>query len=358
MKKNKNIMQLVEHLLPGGTERMAVNISNLLVKNGYNVVLCATRANGALEQYVLPAVQLECLHKSRFLDIRAFLKLCTLVRKNKIDIIHAHSSSIYWAALLKLFFPRVVLIWHDHFGSRLTDKNNFIYKWLAPLVNGIISVNAPLKDWAIKNMNIKQKENIIFLNNFPVLSSYSKMYDDKNEINIVLLANLREEKDHLNFLQAFASIKNEIVSNVKIIFAGLYWNNDYYHRLKQFINDENISAYVSFLGSVDNVSELLANSDIGIITSVFEGLPVSLLEYGQAGLAVIVTDVGQCAEVVDYGKAGLVVPPSDPKAFSVALLDLIQHPEKRTYLGSALQKRIEKEYGAQKFFEEYSKLIG
>lgn len=359
MKKNKNILQLVEHLLPGGTERMAVNISNLLVKNGHQVVLCTTRAKGALEQEILPAVQLECLYKSHFLDIRAFLKFCTVVRKHKIDIIHAHSTSIYWAALLKVFFPRVSLIWHDHFGfsENLKDSDRPLIRHLSFLFFGIISVNEKLRLWSVKNCKVSS-DKILLLKNFPQLSLSIKKAE-RTSLKIVLLANLRPQKDHVTFVEALIYLKAHVIEkDIKVVFAGLYWDDPYFHSIKNVLESHDLIDRVDFVGSVNDVMSLLMDCDIGVLSSTSEGLPVSLLEYGQAGLPVIVTDVGQCAEVVDYGKAGLVVPPADSKAFSEALLDLIQHPEKRVHLGSTLQQRIEKEYGAQKFFEEYSKLIG
>ena len=359
MKNNKNILQLVEHLLPGGTERMAVNISNLLVNNGHQVVLCTTRAKGALEQEISSDVKLECLYKSHFLDVRAFLKFCTVVRKNKIDIIHAHSTSIYWAALLKVFFPRVLLIWHDHFGfsENLKDTDRPLIRHLSFLFFGIISVNEKLRLWSVKNCKVNANK-ILLLKNFPQLDSVV-VKTERTDLKIVLLANLRPQKDHLTFVEALINLKGLVIErDINVVFAGLYWDDPYFHSIKNVLAAHDLTDRVDFVGSVNDVMSLLINCDIGVLSSTSEGLPVSLLEYGQAGLAVIVTDVGQCAEVVNYGKAGLVVPPSDSKAFAVALLDLIEHPEKRAHLGSTLQQRIEKEYGAQKFYEEYLKLIG
>ncbi len=182
---------------------------------------------------------------------------------------------------------------------------------------------------------------------------------ERTNLKIVLLANLRPQKDHVTFVEALIYLKAHVIEkDIKVVFAGLYWDDPYFHSIKNVLESHDLIDRVDFVGSVNDVMSLLMDCDIGVLSSTSEGLPVSLLEYGQAGLPVIVTDVGQCAEVVDYGKAGLVVPPADSKAFSEALLDLIQHPEKRVHLGSTLQQRIEKEYGAQKFFEEYSKLIG
>ena len=84
---------------------------------------------------------------------------------------------------------------------------------------------------------------------------------------------------------------------------------------------------------------------------------MSLLEYGLAGLPVVVTNVGQCAEVVDNGNAGALVPPSNPEALAQALLTFIQQPESLLPFGSKFKHRVESGYGAGKFMVEYKKLI-
>ena len=72
----------------------------------------------------------------------------------------------------------------------------------------------------------------------------------------------------------------------------------------------------------------LHGADCGVLSSVSEGLPVSLLEYGMAGLPVIVTDVGQCAEVVGNGRFGRVVPPGKPNSDGKGII--MDYPKQST----------------------------
>ena len=352
------ILQLIDTLEPGGAERMAVNISNLLAENKFEVLLCAARAKGAFANQVNSLVKVECLHKRHVLDIRAFFKLYSIVKKNKIQIIHAHSSSVVWATLLKLIRPSVKVIWHDHYGfsENLKDKDRPIIRYFSFLFFGIIAVNEKLYQWSLKNCKVR-KDKITLLKNFPHTTHAIKK-TDSSIIKIVVLANLRPQKDHITFIQALAMIKETIAKKkVKIIFAGLFWEDEYYKSIRELLNYNDLVDSVEFLGSVNDVMSLLLTCDIGVLSSKSEGLPVGLLEYGVAGLPVIVTNVGQCAEVVHYGKCGIVVPPSAPQEMAKALLDLIKNPQKGEALGSALKERIEKEYGAQNFLKAYQQLI-
>jgi glycosyltransferase involved in cell wall biosynthesis len=114
---------------------------------------------------------------------------------------------------------------------------------------------------------------------------------------------------------------------------------------------------ILILGSDTETSKLLEKASIGILCSSSEGLPVSLLEYGLAGLPVVVTDVGQCAEVVCFGKFGKISKPKDPENLSNSILELLEDIDESKRMGIAFKMHIETEYGAQKFLKHYLEFI-
>jgi glycosyltransferase involved in cell wall biosynthesis len=103
---------------------------------------------------------------------------------------------------------------------------------------------------------------------------------------------------------------------------------------------------IVFLGSRPDVPALLRGCDVGVLASASEGFPLSLLEYGQAGLAAVATRVGQCAEVLDGGAAGILVPPGDAAALAVALLALLRDAGRRQVLGERLARRVRELWSA------------
>ena len=84
------ILQLIDSLDTGGAEMMAVNISNALQANGNQVILCASRRGGALLQKKNKEVPFICLNKRNSFDLPSIIKLYSLVKKEKIELIHAH----------------------------------------------------------------------------------------------------------------------------------------------------------------------------------------------------------------------------------------------------------------------------
>jgi glycosyltransferase involved in cell wall biosynthesis len=351
------ILQLVEHLWLGGTERMAVNISNILQEDGNYVVLCPTRDKGPLEKQVNPGINLICLNKKNSFDIKAFLRLVLIIKKNKIELIHAHSSSLFWAIPVKLFYPRIRIIWHDHYGARVNDKrHNKYYRALSPFLSGVITVNETLYNWAIRNLKVK-KEKITYINNFPneVETNKSK---DSEYTTIVCLANLRPEKDHLTLIKSLCLLKQRVpLIRLKVIFAGMYWEDEYYRLIRELISSCNLVDTIFIIGSVDDSASLLASADIGILCSSFEGLPLSLLEYGMAGLPVVVTDVGQCAEVIENGKFGKLVKPGDSEAIANGLLWIIENIEESEEMGEKFRQHVRIHYGPHNFLSAYNRLL-
>ena len=89
---------------------------------------------------------------------------------------------------------------------------------------------------------------------------------------------------------------------------------------------------------------------------------MSLLEYGAAGLSTVATEVGQCADVLDNGRAGILVPPSSVDAFAAALISLLQSETKRRTLGKYFYARVAKKFSSDTVISDicdiYDKVLG
>jgi glycosyltransferase involved in cell wall biosynthesis len=351
------ILQYIDSLMAGGAERMCVNITNALYENGYEVQACISRKAGPLEKAINPGIKLHVLQKKSFADIFAYIRFIKILRKEKIDVIHAHSSSVYWAVLTKILKKNCKVIWHDHLGKREHDsKGNFFYKLISPWVDAVIAVNNDQFRWAERNMRIK-KGRIYQINNFPAMRSVPRKKEDSN-FTIVCLANLLPVKDHPTLVRAISILsENKLPGHLRVILAGAYKKDEYFLKLVKLIDDLNLSQVIEIAGSVEDTAELLSQADIGALSSVSEGFPVSLLEYGLAGLPVVVTDVGQCSDVIGNGRFGKVVPPGDYEAFAKELLFLSLNKPVADSLGYELKKQIQKNYGPECFLVKYANLI-
>jgi len=352
------ILQLIDSLDTGGAEMMAVNISNALHRDGKSVFLCASRKGGALTQRIDPNVTYFCLNKRNSLDAGAFWKLYKRVKKEKINLIHAHSSSVFWAILVKfLTFGKAKVLWHDHFGNRIYEKANIFMVISSFFIDYVICVNEELRNWADRSLFLDRKR-IVYINNFPSLKlPRPQPLDSWQSPKIVYLASFREPKNHLNLIKAFEIFQKQVDFRPILVLAGRYQQDKYYKVVEDYITQKQLTDTIEILGDVADVGGLLAEVQIGIIASDFEGLPVSLLEYGQAGLPVIVTNVGQCGLVVNHGEFGKIVEINNPESMASSLVSLFSNWEDAVRVGSQFRVHIEKNYGMGNFLTKYYQLL-
>jgi len=181
---------------------------------------------------------------------------------------------------------------------------------------------------------------------------------DTEVFTIVCLANIRPQKDHEALIRAVAQLAAQnLPKKLKVILAGAEDNSEYNYMIRDLISELGLQHVIEMPGSVEDTTSLLAAADCGVLSSVSEGLPVALLEYGMAALPVVVTDVGQCAEVVANGKFGRVVSAGNPELMAKELLWIIHNPEEASQMGSAFKEHVEKEYGPEQFLIKYGDML-
>ena len=160
------IVQIIDSLDAGGAEKMAVNYANELSNKIAFSGLVVSRSQGQLINQLDKKVNYLYLNKKRTIDVLAIYKLVKFVKKNKIEIVHAHSTSFFLGFLIKIFVPSLKLIWHDHYGDSdfLHKRPATILLFIIRFYDGAIVVNNKLELWAKNKLNAK---NIIYLPNFP-----------------------------------------------------------------------------------------------------------------------------------------------------------------------------------------------
>lgn len=341
------VVQVIDSLALGGAERVAVNLANALSQEpSLQVFLCATRAMGPLEDFVVEHVQTLCLHKKASWDVAAFWRFRKFLRKQRIDVVHAHSSSLFWAVCATLGTPAKV-VWHIHNGAsqEMRAVVREVYKVALHFVPYVFAANRNLAQWALQTFD-KPNNRVAFLPNFPVLSpaNEARCLPASEKIRIVSLANLRNPKDHLTLLRAF----EHVADRAELYMVGRYDADAYYEVLVAFIAEHGLQDAVHILGARMDVADILSQCDVGVLSSAAEGLPVSLLEYGMAGLPVVCTHVGECAAVLGNGAYGILVSPKDPDALAAGLRRLIEAPALRTELGKAFQEEVARHYSPQR----------
>jgi sugar transferase (PEP-CTERM/EpsH1 system associated) len=114
--------------------------------------------------------------------------------------------------------------------------------------------------------------------------------------------------------------------------------------------------HVAFLGFRDDVHDLLKQAEFFVLSSVTEGISLTLLEAAASGLPIVATAVGGNAEVVDAGVTGLLVPPRCPQSLADAMLELLREPQRAERMGMAGRRRIEEKFDLRSTVASYENL--
>ncbi|MEL1252674.1 glycosyltransferase [Flavobacterium sp. DGU38] len=352
------IIQIIDSLEPGGAERMALNYANVLADKVQFSGLVATRKEGHLMNQLNQNVSYLFLNKKKQLDFKALFRLRSFVLKNKVSYVHAHSTSFFFAFLLKITYPSLKIIWHDHYGSSefLDKRSSFVLRLVLPFFNGIIAVNQKLKNWAEEKLGAK---NVVYLPNFPLNTnqvSGNTVLKGIQGKRIVSLANLREDKDHFLLLEVAKKIR-ESYPEWTFHLVGKDFEDDCSKEIKKRISDFNLRNNVFIYGSRQDVPAILAQADIAVLTSKSEGLPVALLEYGLHKKAVVVTSVGEIPTIIKHGKNGFLIDPGEPDLFCQSLKELLNDEALRITFRNALYEIIQTEYTAESVMKKYLKWV-
>ncbi|MCF7560306.1 glycosyltransferase [Sabulilitoribacter multivorans] len=345
------VLQLIDSLEAGGAERVAVNIANALSSNIEGSFLCATRKEGLLKESLSTKVGYLFLNKTKTLDFTAIKTLSSFIKEHEIQIIHAHSSSFFLATLIKLLNRKIIVIWHDHFGNSefLSNRKAGVLKWCSKYFTHIFSVNKSLETWAKQNLKCRS---VTYLPNFATINQVLAKTSLKGEEGkrIVCLANLRPQKDYITLLEAFAIVLKRH-PDWTLHGIGKSFNDDYAKSIDNKIKELDLSKSVYLYGIKPDIYNILNQCEIGVLSSKSEGLPIALLEYGLAKLAVVATKVGECESVIAHQHNGILVNPSMPNELSNALSLYIENPELRHDFAMRFNRQIEKNFSQKKQIE-------
>ena len=345
------VMHLTDTLDGGGAERMAVNLVNHLPRERYRVFLCTTRCDGLLDSAVAADVERLRLRRTGRFDVAAILRLRKFIAEHDIRLLHAHNTSLFVALAAAALPPFPAVIWHHHTGRfALENRAARIYQLAVRWVSGIIVVNQALAEWTERRLRFPANR-IGYIPNFVSEAATQSPapaaeLPGKSGKRIVCVANIHPDKDHSTLLQAMKQVTAKI-PDAHLLLVGEARNADFLETTTAELVRLGLIRNVSLMGQQNNVAQLLSACDVGVLSSVSEGLPMALLEYGLAGLPVVATEVGQCPDVLAEGKVGIIVPSRQPERLAEGLIALLESPELRRQFGDRFQQRVNEVYSPQ-----------
>ena len=377
MSSKPNLLILIGSFDTGGAESQAVQLARLLKEEGrYRVHLGCMRRSGVLleaaegldlgEIAEFPITSLA--NHTMAVQLR---RLKAFVREQTIAIVHSQDLymnvfGMFGAALARV--PARIAFW-GWIGEEFPFSRMLLQRSAFGLAH-VVHANSERVKKQLVSIGVSEKKIVTIYNGLDLrrvtpekgfrrgdfLESLGLLPDTKRLVTIV--ANMRlAVKDHSMFLRAAQLVKQE-VPEAKFILAG---EGERVESLRSLAAGLGLQDHALFIGRCDRVAELLAVSDIAVLSSKSEGFSNSILEYMGAGLPVVATDVGGIREAVIDGESGYIVSSGDHEALADRIISLLQRPEEARAMGARGRKIVEHKFSdhaqLQNTRELYDKLL-
>jgi glycosyltransferase involved in cell wall biosynthesis len=383
-------MQIISNLDIGGAQEVVRTLAENLNKLGSTSVVC-TFKDGPLAQAItsqgIPVVILPERQHSVFsglpfiLELYKYFKhLKDLVEKFEIDVIQTHllrsmdflvlflrrrkGPRIYWTFHNSLFDLREDHLAKHRWSLKLKRFSHHVLYWLgSKWVDGIIAVSQDVKTAILDTMFGISENKISIIRNCVDFRRYQLVIDrqkvrkelgftEKERLGVVV-ATFKRQKGHQYLIEAAATLKRKY-PEFHLLFVG---DGELKIDLEKSVAELNLDENIHFLGSRSDVPLILAASDMFILPSLWEGLPMALIEAMASGLPVIATKVSGTSEVMVDGKTGILVEPGNSSELASAIEKILVDPDKIRAMGTFSQRRVEDLFSAKKQAAEYIELF-
>ena len=277
-------------------------------------------------------------------DSLGLLELATIVRRERPHIVHVNSAKAAALGRVAAWLTRVpIRIYTVHGWSYTahTGASSALYLWverlLRPLTTVTICVAESERRAGLEARTCDEATTVVIHNGVD-LTRPTAPGSAAERCRLVTVGRLQAPKDTLTLVRALAELPRGVCEAV-IVGDGPDRTT-----VENEVRRLGLESVVQLAGERNDVPELLAASDVFVLSSRSEGLPLSILEAMAAGLPVVATNVGGVSELVLDGQTGILVPPGDPRSLAGAIGRLLDDSAFRARLGAAGRLHVEERF--------------
>jgi glycosyltransferase involved in cell wall biosynthesis len=364
------LLQLIDHLGNGGAERLQVTFAAAIDRARFDLHVCTLRPAPGLS--ITPelralGVPVTELNQRNSYDIPALASLVSYIRRNRIDIIHTHLLASDVMGRMAGFLTGRPVVSTIHNSREDLDaepsRRQWLERWTARfMARRLVVVSALLRE-EIASWFRLPLERVVTIPNGVDIGRFRRGPDFDRQVvrrdllggDYPLVANVARwtvQKDQKTLIDA-ARIIGESRPDVRFLLVG---HGPLHDDLVAQAEALGVGDRIVFAGFRDDVADVLAASDLFVLSSLWEGMPIALLEAMAASCAAVCTDVGGVPQVLQEGVTGLLVPPNDPPALADAILRYVNDPEMRRQHGEAGLRWVEEHYSMQAWVKKLEEL--
>jgi glycosyltransferase involved in cell wall biosynthesis len=353
MNKRFNLAIVVGQLGLGGAEQQLYHFLSGLDSSRFCplVITLGPRPDeywrGPLEELGVPVQHVN----RQFSRVFRAIRIAAILRAEKIQIVHSWSfhTNPYAALAGRLASVPLRLGSMRENYSLLTERlvRRVGYFGLDALTTNSRSAALQVKEFGLTSAPVRFISNGVHIpdrvNQADRLRLKRELGFSDSEILIGNIARLDGNKNQAMLLRAFASL-TEKWSDLRLVIIG---DGPLKCQLAETAQDLGIASKVSIPGSIPQAARYLSAMDVCCMTSYTEGLPNLVMEAMAAGLPVVSTSCGDCADLIEHGVSGYLISVNDDGGLTAHLELLMTHPELRLRMGHAGREKMRREYSVE-----------
>jgi len=356
------VAQVTYRLAVGGSEVLAWQLARgFKARDRYACRLYATHGSGPLAE-ILPKEGIACraYRRQSRLDFRLLTDLARQMRADGIRLVHTHhiGQLLYGGIAGRLVGGRIVHTEHEYYtlSRRRTQR---LLRALATLADRVTAVAEPVATFLHDRVGIPAGK-IITIPNGVQLDRFRSATPAQREAFgwsqtdpvIGCVARLEPEKGHRVLLEAFREVRARIPT-ARLLLVGDGAERPHLVRMAE---SWQFNGAIRFLGTRDDIPDLLATCDVVALPSYNEGMPMALLEAMAAARPVVASAVGGVPELVRPEETGLLVPAGDPVALSQALERMLKDEAGRKRLATNAFEQVARRFSFDSTLHRYEAL--
>src|SRR6185503_20286540 len=354
-----NILQIVHGFIEGGSERQMIQMASLLHHSGDFTVHVASLSTGGvlrseIEQLGVPVIDFPL---TSFYDanmVQQTRRFVSYLKQHQIKIVHSHDfySNIFGMTGASLAGVRGRIASKRETTGTRTRAQRTAERGAFKLAHAVVANAGAVKEHLIE-LGVPGEKIVVIYNGLD-MTRFHVNGDALQRLNlemlrgrpvITMVANFEYRvKDHPMLLRAAQRVKVEIPEAVFVI-AG---EGELRAETEKLASELGLNESCLFTGRCASVPDLLAASDVCVLSSQAEGFSNSILEYMAAGRAVVATNVGGASEAIVEGETGHLVSAGDDEQMAERLIALLRDPETRRTMGLNGRRRIEQRFSTEK----------
>jgi glycosyltransferase involved in cell wall biosynthesis len=349
------VCQIVHTLNVGGAELLARQFAERGRDEFDFVFACLDEPGSMADELRRAGFPVEILGRRPGFDFSCVRRLAACFRRHDVRVVHAHQyAPFFYAALARLVgWRRLPIVFTEH-GRDYPDfrrsKRVLANRALVRRGDRVIGVGQYVRQALIANEGLRPDKVEVIYNGIDVAAYQSspasrraaraalRLADD--EVAVVQVARLNPLKDHATAIHALAHLAaSHPLARLLVVGDG-----EERPRIEALIAELGLARQVRILGTRRDVADLLAAADVFLLSSVSEGIPLTLIEAMAAGLPCVSTAVGGTPEVILDGQTGLLARAGDPADLATKLAIVLDDADLRSRLGSAGRERSRRHF--------------